>query len=289
MEPDLFLGQPDIDCEGSTNLLVATLPMWGTVKVTQSGVEHLVEMAGEMELTLTPDFRTGPPGADTKTAVEVDPSATTITARRWTATVTSERDAACGGGPDHRKRVPDPVRGQVPPGGVVRKDRAAVDRRELPRRRRAQGERSVRARAQRGAADRADVRRRRTTTSSATRTICRTSRAATMSPASSTRTRSTSCSTSCTRKLVKGVEDEGASLDSFSVRPRDGYFYVSGAVSKSSGTVNFSFRVVPSMFHTRPGAYFQYSTSHGACTAAPGPRSGSTSRASRRTWTERGG
>jgi hypothetical protein len=42
------------------------------------------------------------------------------------------------------------------------------------------------------------------------------------------------------------------------VRPRDGYFYVSGAVSKSSGTVNFSFRVVPSMFHTRPGAYFQY-------------------------------
>src|SRR4030095_15414309 len=59
-------------------------------------------------------------------------------------------------------------------------------------------------------------------------------------------------------KLVKGVEDEDASLARFSVQPREGYFYVSGAASKSSGTVNFSFRVVPSMFHTRPGAYFQY-------------------------------
>ena len=59
-------------------------------------------------------------------------------------------------------------------------------------------------------------------------------------------------------RLIEGVDDEGATLDRFSVRARDGYFYVSGAVSKSEGTVNFSFRVVPSMFHTRPGAYFPY-------------------------------
>src|SRR5262249_34056282 len=59
-------------------------------------------------------------------------------------------------------------------------------------------------------------------------------------------------------KLIKGVKDAGATLDSFSVSSRDGYFYVSGAVSKFAGTVNFSFRIVPSMFHTRPGAYFQY-------------------------------
>ena len=62
--PDLFFGQPDFNCEGSTNLLVVTLPMWGTVKVTQSGVEHVVQMFGEMELTLTPDFRTGPLDTD---------------------------------------------------------------------------------------------------------------------------------------------------------------------------------------------------------------------------------
>src|ERR1041384_2367425 len=61
MKPDLFIGLPDFSCEGSTNLLVVTLPMWGTVKVTLNGVEYLVQMFGEMELTLTPEFRTGPP------------------------------------------------------------------------------------------------------------------------------------------------------------------------------------------------------------------------------------
>jgi hypothetical protein len=59
-------------------------------------------------------------------------------------------------------------------------------------------------------------------------------------------------------RLIDGVDDEGATLDRFSVQARNGYFSVSGAVSKSEGTVNFSFRVVPSMFHTRPGANFQY-------------------------------
>src|SRR5262245_2450389 len=60
IKPDLFFGPTDLNCEGSTNLLVATLPMWGTVKVTQAGVEYPVQVFGEMELTLTPAFRTGP-------------------------------------------------------------------------------------------------------------------------------------------------------------------------------------------------------------------------------------
>src|SRR5512143_1782013 len=55
MAPDLFLGRSDVSCEGATKRLVVNLPMWGTVKVTQSGVEHSVRMFGEMELTLTPD------------------------------------------------------------------------------------------------------------------------------------------------------------------------------------------------------------------------------------------
>jgi hypothetical protein len=59
-------------------------------------------------------------------------------------------------------------------------------------------------------------------------------------------------------KLVDGVEDAGATLNGFQVRPRDGYFLVSGTASKTGGSVNFSFRLTPSMFHTRPGAYFQY-------------------------------
>jgi hypothetical protein len=257
MEPDLFLGQPDIDCEGSTNLLVATLPMWGTVKVRQSGVEHLVGMTGEMELTLTPDFRTGPPGADPKTAVELDPSTTTIAARRWTATVTSAGTppavAALITGIEFRERFVAKFRQGVLVGrialpsidasflgGVVDQANEAFGRvrngvlligltyvdeshnlvGDPDDLQDFAGSNDVAGAVHKGAAD--------------------------------------IMLNELRKKLVKGVEDAGASLDRFSVRLRNGYFSVSGAVSKSSGTVNFSFRVVPSMFHTRPGAYFQY-------------------------------
>jgi hypothetical protein len=59
-------------------------------------------------------------------------------------------------------------------------------------------------------------------------------------------------------EIVEGVAAEDATLDEFSISARNGHFRVSGAASKSTGTVNFSFRVVPSMFHTRPGASFRY-------------------------------
>jgi hypothetical protein len=48
MVTSLFLGQLDLDCEGSTNLLVVTLPMWGTVNTKVNNVTHAVEMNGVM-------------------------------------------------------------------------------------------------------------------------------------------------------------------------------------------------------------------------------------------------
>src|SRR6185295_10713500 len=59
-------------------------------------------------------------------------------------------------------------------------------------------------------------------------------------------------------QIINGAVAAGATVESLSLRAGAGYFYVSGAISKTGGTVNFSFRVVPSMFHTRPGAYFRY-------------------------------
>jgi hypothetical protein len=261
MEPDLFLGLPDLNCEGSTNLLVATLPMWGTVKVTESGVEHLVQMFGEMELTLTPDFRTGPtppkhPG-DPKTTVELDPTTTTITARRWTATVTSNATppavAALITGNEFRTRFEAKFRLGVLVGlitlpsidasflgGVVDKATEALGRvrngvlligltyvdadhnlvGDPDNLQDFAGSNDVAGVVDKDAAD--------------------------------------IMLDSVHKQLVQGVAAADASLDSFSVRPRDGYFYVSGAVSKSSNTLNFSFRVVPSMYHTRPGTVFCY-------------------------------
>ena len=89
MKPDLFLGQPDINCEGATNLLVVTLPMWGKVTVTDDQVPDVVDMVGEIELTFTPVFRTGEVGTDTESSVVLDKLNTVINARRWAATVTS--------------------------------------------------------------------------------------------------------------------------------------------------------------------------------------------------------
>ena len=257
MQPDLFLGQPDLNCEGSTNVLVVALPMWGTVRVTQSGVEHLVQVFGEMELSLTPHFRTGPPGAEPKTAVELDPITTTITARRWSATVTSDATppevAALITGNQFRTRFESKFRQGVifgkigvPSidasflGGVVDKATEAFGRVRngvlLIGLTYVDADHDLIGNPDNlhdfaGANDVAGV-----VHQDAADVMLDTLHS----------------------KLVKGVEDEGATLDGFSVRSRDGHFYVSGAVSKSSGTVNFSFRVVPSMFHTRPGAYFQY-------------------------------
>ena len=76
MRPDLFLGRPNIECEGNTNLLVAAAADVGHGHDhARPGVERGVEVVGELELTITPAFRTGPPGADIKNRLEIDPIA----------------------------------------------------------------------------------------------------------------------------------------------------------------------------------------------------------------------
>lgn len=89
IQPDLFLGPPDIDCEGATNLLVASMPVWGTVTVTRNQVAHVVGIAGEMEITLTPAFKKGLPDSDKEHSLVLDQIVTVINARTWTARVTS--------------------------------------------------------------------------------------------------------------------------------------------------------------------------------------------------------
>lgn len=89
MVPDFFLGQPRIDCQGTTNLLVATLPMWGRLTITLDQGATAVDLFGEAELTITPTFKKGLAGTDTESSLVLDPLVTVINARRWTATVTS--------------------------------------------------------------------------------------------------------------------------------------------------------------------------------------------------------
>lgn len=258
LRTDLFLGPPDFDCEGSTNLLVATLPMWGQVTVTDDqGTVHLVGVNGEMELTLTPAFRTGAPGTETESSLILDPSRVEIVARRWTATVTSAGTepavAAIVTGEELRSRFEQRFRQGVAFGQVTLPSIDASFLGSMARR-----ASSVDARVRSGVLliglSYADATHNLFGDVEALQDFAGSNDVAGVVHPDAVDVLLDEVRT----KLVEGVEKEGATLDSLRVRARDGHFHVSGAVSKSSGTVNFSFRVVPGMFHTRPGAYFPY-------------------------------
>jgi hypothetical protein len=81
-----FLGEPDIACEGTTNLLVITVPVWGGVTVTETD-PTTVQIKGLMEITIVPDFLLIT-AADMTRSAQLNPL-TAIAVRTWTATVTS--------------------------------------------------------------------------------------------------------------------------------------------------------------------------------------------------------
>lgn len=256
MQPDLFLGPPDIDCEGATNRLAATLPMWGTVTVTQNEVSHVVSVNGEMELAIAPAFRTGPAGSSTASSLVLNPIDTVIDARRWTATVTSATPpdvAALVTGEEFRSRFEEMFRlGFL----VGRISLPSIDASFLgPIVRKAS---SVRARIRDGALmlglNCSDDTHTLNGDPGLLHDFAVNHDVAGVVHPDAVDILLDHAHTS----IVEGVAAEDATLDSFSVRARNGHFRISGAASKSAGTVNFSFRVVPSMFHTRPGAYFRY-------------------------------
>lgn len=257
MHTDLFLGQPDIDCEGATNVLVATMPMWGDVTVTRDQVTHVVGIAGEVEMTVTPAFRTGPSGTDKESSLVLDQTATAIDARRWTARVTSAGTppdiAALVTGEVFRSRFEETFRRGVAFGQITL---PSIDASFLgPMARKAN---SVEARVRNGllllGLNYVDANHTLTGDPAALQDFARSNDVAGVVHSAAVDV----LLDELHARLVEGVEEEGATLDRFSVRASNGYFLVSGAVSKSGGTVNFSFRLVPTMFHTRPGKNFQY-------------------------------
>ncbi len=257
MVTSLFLGGLDIDLEGATNLLVVTLPMWGQVTTTVDQVTHIVEMNGVMQLTLTPAFKKGIKDTDSEFSILLDQVNTVVTARSWSATVTSAATppnvAALITGDAFRTRfghkfaqgvlfgliklpsidgsflgalVPKSaeILGRVRQGvlllGLSYGDETHDLHGNVDALQDFAGSNDV---AGAVAPDAVDIMIDKLHT-----------------------------------KLVEGVEDADATLSNFQVRPRNGYFLVSGRAGQSSGSVDFSFRLVPSLFHTRPGAFFQY-------------------------------
>jgi hypothetical protein len=245
---DLFLGQPAMECEGATGLLVLSLGAWGRLRVTEAGLTQDVEIIAQIELTTTPRFAPG-------SSVKLDPLREEIIVRSWQAQVTSPGTppaiVAYLTGPAFRERVQTMLR-----------DAVAFRVIKLP-----SIDVSFLGPLGRMATQIDGVVRNGTlllgfTIDNDTQTIAGSPPAlqdfagshdiagvvnpdATLLFLDELNTR-----------ITEEVDDEGATLDRLDAHPEAGHFRVSGAVSKSSGTVNFSFHLVPRMFHTRPGASF---------------------------------
>jgi hypothetical protein len=86
-----FLAEPDIACEGTTNLLVVTVPVWGEVTVTES-TPATVQIKGLIDLTIVPNFQLlteTDPNTGMVTRFVALNQLTTIAIRTWTASVVS--------------------------------------------------------------------------------------------------------------------------------------------------------------------------------------------------------
>jgi len=257
MVTDIFLGQLDINCEGATNLLVVTLPMWGRVTTTVNQVTTVVAMNGVMELTIMPALKKGLAGTDTEFAILLDVTAIGITARSWSATVTSSGTppniAALITGDAFRSRFEERFREGVLSGDI---SLPSIDGSFLgslvPQ------STEILGRARGGVLliglNFVDATHDLAGNVDDLQDFAGSNDVAAMVVPEAVDIMLDKLHT----KLVDGVTDAGATLSGFKVRARDGYFRVSGTASKSGSSVNFSFRLTPSMFHTRPSAYFHY-------------------------------
>ena len=257
MTTEIFLGSFAIACEGATNLLVVTLPMWGQVITTLNQVASVVEMNGVMTLTITPVFKKGLADTPQASSILLDPVSTVINARNWSATVTSPDTppdvAALVTGDQFRSQFELKFRqgvlfgqialpsidgsflGSVVPlsssvAGVVRQGALLIGFRYVDDTHQFVGDLDA-LQDFAGANDVAGV----------------VAPDAAFVMVDQVHT-----------KLLAGVTAAGATLDGLDVSPRDGFFLVSGRVSSTGGAVNFTFHLVPSLFHTRPGLYVQY-------------------------------
>jgi hypothetical protein len=57
---NVFLGQPEINCEDTPNLLVLTSATWGPPRVTLDSTQLVAQIAAELEVTIRPVFAPGP-------------------------------------------------------------------------------------------------------------------------------------------------------------------------------------------------------------------------------------
>jgi hypothetical protein len=254
---DLFLGQPTISCEGLTNLLVLNLTTWGTLKVTVDNVDHDVEIVGELEVTIKPVFDKD--GVD----IVLVPNVDDISARRWTASVTSANTpteiVSYITGDQFRERLQSAIQTAISL-GIVKLP--AIDGSFLGDLVRFATSIDVRVRG--------DALLLGINAENEDQTTVLNGNIAALQDFAGTHNLAGVVHKDASKfmfdklyvALNDGIENNDAKLEGFRMRSLAGHYQVSGAAVRPEGSIDFSFQVVPYLYHTRPGKFFQYSGRH---------------------------
>ena len=257
VEANLFLGQPAINCEQSTNLLVLTLPTWGSLTVTRDNTEYDVEIVGELEVTLKPVFF-----ANAEQQLELSPNPEDIIARRWTATVISAgippEIVSHVEGDEFRIRLESAIRFALG-GGLVKLP--ALDISFFGRLNRFVT--TVEAKVLTGVLllgiNAEDLERPIPISINGNIGLLQDFAGGHDLAGVLHKDAAIFMFDELYAKMKAQVEHNDATLESnFRIRSLAGYYQVSGTVSKTGGDIDFSFHIVPYLSHIRPGKYFQY-------------------------------
>ena len=253
---DLFLGEPGISCEGSTGLLVVSLPVWGPVTVTFADAT-IVQITGRIEATLMPSFVPGPP-------VALSPLGTVIDVRAWSATVLTPGtpsdvfDFVTGEG--LREQLEAGIRGAVLMGAITLPTidvsfLGFTDHQVT----------SVQALVVDGAlllglsvGDQSGVGAISGNPNALADFAGTFDVAGAVNPAAVPL-----LLTGVRTALVSNATGAGATLDELTAVPADGHFHLAGSISNSSGTLKFSFDVVPELSYSMPAqSWTAYTLEH---------------------------
>lgn len=251
----LFLGQPIVNLEASANLITLTLNAWGQLTVTaEDNTEQLVQINGSLILTIKPVFT-----REDNTTVKLVPDNEDINVTNWSATVTSPDTPAATisylTGDNFRLRLQQVLRLAIAfqqfklptldisffgPLVAHTTNVAAI----------------IRPGALMLGLDIVDEENQVNIIGDVNQL---TDFASTNDIGGVVNANAVGFMLEDVQKeLNDQITAEGASLEGFTIQPKSGYFRVSGRASKTGGAVNFSFHLIPGMFHTRPGKYFNY-------------------------------
>lgn len=78
----LFLGQPTVLCEGSTNVIVIQIETWGTTLINIGGSSRTIRIISELVLTIRPVFTPG-------RRLQLTPGLDDVIVRQWDAIIVS--------------------------------------------------------------------------------------------------------------------------------------------------------------------------------------------------------